>query len=699
MSDSFADSTRNPKPNSRERDNQPLQHDTPSGLDDSKEALVWDPLNSRADIAKAEKHAKARRVGRLKETESQNMDYCEDCGLPANNELIDLCSGRIDLADLGAGFPLYYEYMVFCMVLLVLLFALVGIQGMVANHQGELCKAFQALYEFDDEDYCKGGFLIDYGLSNRSSKDSWKVSNILSLVFVSIGILAGFYYRRIQGLTADEANRGATTPSDYAVMVKGLPETEKADKIKAFFEQFGKKTGRCNVKKVIMSYYIADYVKLMKERTSLYHKKIKGDTSAETEAAIKDVEKKMDDFEAHISEAESKKFTGIAFVVFNTQTETNEVIQKFKMTHLEKAFSSIINKFCANTRRSYNGQVIKVDRAPEPFDVFWENLGLDWWEVAKKRILTNIVSVLLLAVTFGLILGISALQNKIKGNTTSQAGITILSAVCSFIVNVINSALGIFIRKLSAYEKHQTYTYYFMSVANKLSYAQFVNTAIITLLVQIVITENDVKLWTRNSLVSGVFFLYLLNAFVPSLSYYFNPFYILRIFKRSSVRSSAADPNSKVTQNDANSVFEGPPVDMAQRYANVQKTMLFTAFYASVVPVGILFSIAGLIITYWTDKYLLLRRHCRPNALGKELAEDMADFLELFFVSLTAGNLIFEKIHFDETSGLNWIAFIISVVAFLLPQNLLASCIMAEENTISHTNKDYDIVKWGFMAV
>jgi len=151
-------------------------------------------------------------------------------------------------------------------------------------------------------------------------------------------------------------------------------------------------------------------VKLMKERTSLYHKKIKGDTSAETEAAIKDVEKKMDDFEAHISEAESKKFTGIAFVVFNTQTETNEVIQKFKMTHLEKAFSSIINKFCANTRRSYNGQVIKVDRAPEPFDVFWENLGLDWWEVAKKRILTNIVSVLLLAVTFGLILGISALQ-------------------------------------------------------------------------------------------------------------------------------------------------------------------------------------------------------------------------------------------------------------------------------------------------
>jgi len=41
---------------------------------------------------------------------------------------------------------------------------------------------------------------------------------------------------------------------------------------------------------------------------------------------------------------------------------------------------------------------------------------------------------------------------------------------------------------------------------------------------------------------------------------------------------------------------------MAQRYANIQKTMLFTGFYASLVPVGILLSFGGLIITYWTDK-------------------------------------------------------------------------------------------------
>lgn len=49
-------------------------------------------------------------------------------------------------------------------------------------------------------------------------------------------------------------------------------------------------------------------------------------------------------------------------------------------------------------------------------------------------------------------------------------------------------------------------------------------------------------------------------------------------------------------------LFEGPSIDMPQRYANVQKTLLFTGFYATLLPIGIVFSFVGLIITYWTDK-------------------------------------------------------------------------------------------------
>jgi len=45
---------------------------------------------------------------------------------------------------------------------------------------------------------------------------------------------------------------------------------------------------------------------------------------------------------------------------------------------------------------------------------------------------------------------------------------------------------------------------------------------------------------------------------------------------------------------------------MAQRYAAIQKTMLFTGFYANLVPLGIGCSIITLFIIYWTDKVLIL---------------------------------------------------------------------------------------------
>ncbi len=85
--------------------------------------------------------------------------------------------------------------------------------------------------------------------------------------------------------------------------------------------------------------------------------------------------------------------------------------------------------------------------------------------------------------------------------TSNQYVITLLSIAVSLVVNVINGILGIFVRMLSGFEKHQTFTSYFISVAKKLSYAQFTNTAIITLLVQIIVSnDNEIKLWTAGLL-------------------------------------------------------------------------------------------------------------------------------------------------------------------------------------------------------
>ena len=49
-------------------------------------------------------------------------------------------------------------------------------------------------------------------------------------------------------------------------------------------------------------------------------------------------------------------------------------------------------------------------------------------------------------------------------------------------------------------------------------------------------------------------------------------------------------------------IYEGGPLDMAYKYGILVKTMWLTSFYSSIMPIGILFSIANLIFTYFLDK-------------------------------------------------------------------------------------------------
>ena len=137
---------------------------------------------------------------------------------------------------------------------------------------------------------------------------------------------------------------------------------------------------------------------------------------------------------------------------------------------------------------------------------------------------------------------------------------------------------------------------------------------------------------------------------------------------------------------------------MPELYANIQKTMLFTGFYANLVPAGILISLIGLFITYWTNKYMLLRRHSRPKALGKESTEEMSNFLGLFFMSFTAGNLIFDRIILDDIFNYNWIAFIIAGVCYFSPQRWIVSCFHKTSGDVVNLQK-YDDIKYTFISV
>jgi hypothetical protein len=74
------------------------------------------------------------------------------------------------------------------------------------------------------------------------------------------------------------------------------------------------------------------------------------------------------------------------------------------------------------------------------------------------------------------------------------------------------------------------------------------------------------------------------------------------------------------------------------------KTFIVTLVYAPLLPAGLLVSFLGICVEYLVDKYLLLRRHSRPNRLSCDLANVMTTMIPwaVFFYSVM--NFVFNDV-------------------------------------------------------
>lgn len=82
--------------------------------------------------------------------------------------------------------------------------------------------------------------------------------------------------------------------------------------------------------------------------------------------------------------------------------------------------------------KEYN---ITIERAPEPEDVVWTNLGMSDGEIIKRKLITYLVTIVLLGASFGAVYGLSRAQMATQGNM-------ILSLAISGVISFINVILG-----------------------------------------------------------------------------------------------------------------------------------------------------------------------------------------------------------------------------------------------------------------
>jgi hypothetical protein len=178
----------------------------------------------------------------------------------------------MDLADLGAGYVMYFKLVIFLGFLMVV-FSIINVIKAISNTSKGHCLSDKVTvssltnnslyytsngYPVCSLDWITSHSIANYGIQRvDSSEKAWVFIFFLVYWFMLSGIKS--YIKKTNKLI--DINND--TPSDWTLIVKGLPKDEPIEMIKANFEQFGaNQKMECTVYKVVPAYDCGEYLTL-----------------------------------------------------------------------------------------------------------------------------------------------------------------------------------------------------------------------------------------------------------------------------------------------------------------------------------------------------------------------------------------------------------------------------------------------------
>jgi hypothetical protein len=135
---------------------------------------------------------------------------------------------------------------------------------------------------------------------------------------------------------------------------------------------------------------------------------------------------------------------------------------------------------------------------------------------------------------------------------------------------------------------------------------------------------------------------------------------------------------------------------MGKRYADTVKTMWFTFVYVGIIPLGAGFSLLGIILYFFVDKYVLLRKSSVKSSVSSHLANYMMLLLDFTLLFKSLGELFFDLNLRHEMRISTLVMLGVSVVYLLLPLNLILNKLFPEK-TLKHIYT-YEELKDSFEA-
>ncbi|KAL4478394.1 hypothetical protein ABPG74_006629 [Tetrahymena malaccensis] len=687
------------------------------------------------DFRLAKLHLRATRVApekiltREEKAQGKINEKCDCCGRDIERELLDMKSDVIQLSYLGSGYPMYFQFLKLSISFLVILFCISGIFNMVVNGDyGQQCVKKRL--------ECKENWIIQYSLGNRTdlfySIYVQECLNLTSVCVLIVFIQIIIYMQRRLDFDCDDC---AILASDYTVMVQNIPqnfEFENEDKsnnfdicqdLKEFFQNPINMNGELlKVVKVNLGLKIKDLKtletkqkNLVEAKKQLLLKQIKKYQNYDVQSKeIAELDRQIYSIKNQIVELEDKlrdgkgiafmksHFTGVAFLTLET-----ERMQKTLLDLSKKSWLSTNLQI-----QPYFGRILNITQAPDPTEIYWENLNTSKLERSIRIAIGLSIDSLVL---FGSGLSIYFLQDyqstyaekhKIsiiynsKDNKDEITNIQLISLAISIVIFIINSFLTVLVRQIAKFKKFQTRTYYNLSFAFFLSLAQFTNATLVPFIVSFIVKESTSyqMLYGASGLIPNQNTIFMVNSFLPILFFFLDFEYIQKKILRKNEEKK--NQNSILTQQELLDLYEEPQFTIESEYSQFMNTLLMTLFYATPLPICILWSIAGIIIQYLIAKYNLIKRRSAPFNIGSSLSQVMINLMNagiLIFACLSYVFIYMSKDEADNNSQfISLVAIIVSAVHFLLPIHVINREIIKIKPRKPENTKKYIQVKGDF---
>ena len=285
-----------------------------------------------------------------------------------------------------------------------------------------------------------------------------------------------------------------------------------------------------------------------------------------------------------------------AFVTFDDELSQHKVMRGMQGDWCDRR--SIRSDLGTHSSIVDHLEASKHTDAAEPADIIWENFDVHVCERWLRLLLSYLLAFCLLVGLYYALL-----------NLTFYAQDQSLGPVSSFLlaafVSLINLLLPILLKTTSYSEIHLRESAVQASIMIKLLILRFMNSAVLTFLVT---RKSD---FLSPDFVAKIQQIMILDVILPPLLRLMD---VYNLFMRYVVGRCAK------SQALMNAHFNGTYWNLAERYTDSMKKVFFCFFYVWVCPSGLAITGVGLLIDYYVDKYLLLRRWRKPPPIGPHLS-------------------------------------------------------------------------------